>query len=52
MNLELRYVVEFGNGLTTRDEVQTAIDREFKENGIEFALPQLKVRLPGNGDKE
>ncbi len=50
VNLELRFVVDFGNGLTAKDEVQMTIDRDFKENGIEFALPQIKVRLPENED--
>ncbi len=25
-----------------------AIDQAFRENGIEFALPQLRLRLPDN----
>ena len=46
INLELRFVVDFGNGIQSKDEVQMTVDREFKNNGIEFALPQVKVRFP------
>ncbi|MEN8163569.1 MAG: mechanosensitive ion channel domain-containing protein [Acidobacteriota bacterium] len=46
VQLELRFVVEFGKGLATKDQVQMAIDRAFRENGIRFALPQLTVSLP------
>ena len=48
VNLELRFVVDFGQGLSTKDEVQMAIERRFQDEGIEFALPMSKVRLtPG-----
>ena len=48
VNLELRFVVDFGQGLNTKDEVQMAIERSFQDEGIEFALPTSKVRLtPG-----
>ncbi|RLE35718.1 MAG: hypothetical protein DRJ61_02560 [Acidobacteria bacterium] len=46
VHLELRFIVEFGKGLATKDEVQMTIDRAFRENSIEFALPQLTVSLP------
>jgi potassium efflux system protein len=46
IQFELRFVVDFGKGLTVKDEVQMAIDKAFNEQGIEFALPQLKIRLP------
>jgi potassium efflux system protein len=46
IQFELRFVVDFGKGLTVKDEVQMAIDKAFSEQGIEFALPQLKIRLP------
>lgn len=46
VQLELRFVVEFGKGLATKDEVQMAIDKAFRENCIGFALPQLTVSLP------
>jgi len=49
INFELRFVVDFGNGIKAKDDVQMAIDRAFRENGIEFALPQLRLRLP-DGD--
>ena len=52
INFELRFVVDFGSGVKAKDEVQTAIDHAFREHGIEFALPQLRLRLPDNGDKE
>jgi potassium efflux system protein len=47
MRFELRFFVEFGEGLSTRDQVQMAIDRAFRERGIEFAIPKLDLRLPG-----
>jgi potassium efflux system protein len=46
INFELRFVVDFGQGLKTKDEVQMAIDKAFHAQGIEFALPLLSVRLP------
>ena len=49
VNIELRCVVDFGQGLSTLDEVQVAIERRFQEEGIEFALPTTQVRLhPGS----
>ena len=45
INFELRFVVDFGLGLATKDAVQMAIDRAFREKGIEFALPKSEVRL-------
>ncbi len=49
INFELRFVVDFGLGLKTKDEVQMGIDRAFRDKGIEFALPTSEVRLiPGN----
>jgi potassium efflux system protein len=45
VNVELRCVVDFGQGLSTLDEVQIAIERRFQEEGIEFALPTSQVRL-------
>ncbi|RKX91573.1 MAG: hypothetical protein DRZ90_14880, partial [Spirochaetes bacterium] len=45
INFELRFVVDFGNGIQAKDEVQMAVDRKFKENGIFFAMPQLNVQL-------
>jgi potassium efflux system protein len=49
INFELRFVVDFGHGLTTKDEVQMAIDRAFREHGIEFALPRSEVRFVSEG---
>jgi len=49
IQFELRFVVDFGKGLTVKDEVQMAIDKAFREQGIEFALPQLNIRLPESG---
>jgi potassium efflux system protein len=45
INYELRFVVDFGQGLTTKHEVQMSIDRAFREHGIEFALPKREVRV-------
>ena len=45
INFELRFVVDFGQGLTTKDQVQMSIDYAFREKGIEFALPKSEVRL-------
>jgi len=45
INFELRFVVDFGNGIQVRDEVQMAVDRIFKENGIAFAMPLLNVQM-------
>jgi potassium efflux system protein len=49
VNLELRFVVDFGQGLATKDQVQMAIDRAFREHGIEFALPKSEVRFISEG---
>ena len=46
INFELRFVVDFGNGIKAKDDVQMAIDHAFREDGIEFALPQLSLQLP------
>ena len=48
INLELRFVVDFGQGLSTKDEVQMKIQGIFKEHGIEFALPTSEVRWVSN----
>jgi potassium efflux system protein len=49
INFELRFVVDFGQGLTTKDQVQMAIDRSFREHGIDFALPKSEVRFISEG---
>ena len=46
INFELRFVVDFGNGIKAKDDVQMAIDQAFRENGVDFALPQLRLGLP------
>jgi potassium efflux system protein len=46
LKFELRYFVDFGQGLKTRDELHVAVDKAFREKGIEFALPQLSLRVP------
>jgi small-conductance mechanosensitive channel len=43
LKFELRIYVDFGVGLSTRDELQVMIDRAFREKGIEFAIPQLSI---------
>jgi potassium efflux system protein len=46
IKIELRYFVDFGMGVRTRDELQMRIDRAFREAGIEFALPRLNIEIP------
>jgi small-conductance mechanosensitive channel len=46
LKFELRYFVDFGQGLKTRDELHMAVDAAFREKGIAFALPQLNIRVP------
>jgi len=45
VQLELRFVVDFGKGLATKDEVQMGIDKVFRETGIDFALPQRRIHV-------
>jgi potassium efflux system protein len=52
VNVELRFVVDFGQGLATKDQVQMAIDRAFRENNIEFALPKSEVKFISQGGNE
>jgi potassium efflux system protein len=49
VNLELRFVVDFGQGLVTKDQVQMAIDQAFRKHDIEFALPKSEVRFISEG---
>ncbi|MDH3816285.1 MAG: mechanosensitive ion channel, partial [Acidobacteriota bacterium] len=49
INFELRFVVDFGLGLATKDQVQMAINQAFREQGIEFALPKSEVRFISEG---
>jgi potassium efflux system protein len=51
INFELQCFVDFGQGLKTKDGVQMALDRAFRENGIEFALPQLQLKMHRAGNK-
>ena len=44
IKFELRYFVDFGIGLRTRDELHMRVDRAFRERGIDFALPKLDIR--------
>jgi potassium efflux system protein len=46
IRMELRYFVDFGEGLKSRDAIHVAIDRAFREKGISMALPKLEVSLP------
>ena len=46
IKFELRFFVDFGQGLKTKDDLQMGIDRAFREQGIEFALPRLDIQLP------
>jgi potassium efflux system protein len=50
IKFELRFVVDFGQGLTTKDQVQMSIESAFREKGIEFALPKSEVRLITGAD--
>ena len=52
IKFELRIFVDFGKGLVTKDAVQMGVDRVFRERGIEFALPQLNIQLPGRKDRK
>jgi potassium efflux system protein len=51
VKFELRFFVDFGKGLSTKDAVQMAVDRAFREQGIEFAPPLLQLRMPGGEEK-
>ena len=46
IHFELRFFVDFGKGLMTKDALQMGIDRAFRENGIEFAIPRLNIQVP------
>ena len=46
IKFELRIFVEFGVGLKTKDELHMSVDRAFREQGIEFALPRLNIQMP------
>ncbi len=44
MKFELRFFVDFGQGLATKDQVHEAIEELFKKEGIEFATPVLNIK--------
>ena len=46
IRFELRVFVDFGQGVATKDALHMAIDRAFRENGIEFAIPRLDIQVP------
>jgi len=50
LKFELRVFVEFGVGLGTRDELQMALVRAFRREGIEFAIPRLSIQVPDKLD--
>jgi len=52
IKLELRYYVDFGVGLKTRDELHMKIERAFREQEIDFALPRLDIKMPGRGARK
>ncbi|MFV2071946.1 MAG: mechanosensitive ion channel domain-containing protein [Thermoanaerobaculales bacterium] len=52
IKFELRFVVDFGQGLATKDQVQMSISQAFREKGIEFALPKSEVRLIGGAEAD
>jgi len=47
LKFELRFFVEFGQGLSTKHEIHVSIDRTFQEEGIKFATPSLDIKVPG-----
>jgi potassium efflux system protein len=51
LKFELRYFVDFGMGLRTRDELHMRVDHAFREAGIEFALPRLNIEIPRRGSR-
>ena len=46
IKFEFRVFVDFGVGERTKDDLQMSINRIFREQGIELALPQLSIQLP------
>jgi potassium efflux system protein len=45
LEFELRVFVDFGHGIKTGDDIRVAVDKAFKENGIEFAIPALNISM-------
>jgi len=52
LKLELRCFVDFGMGLKVNDELHMAIDRAFRERGIDFALPRLNLEVQRRTGRE
>jgi potassium efflux system protein len=52
IKFQLQVFVDFGQGLKAMDELQMAIDRAFREHGIEFVLPQLSIQMPRRREKK
>ena len=46
MRFELRAFVDFGQGIVAKDQLLVAIDKAFREEGIEFAVPKLAIQMP------
>ena len=46
LKFNLMVFVDFGQGLTAKDELQVAIDQAFRDEGVEFALPKLTIQVP------
>ena len=44
MKFELRFFVDFGQGMATKDKVHEAIEEIFRREGIEFAVPVVNVQ--------
>ena len=46
LRFELRAFVDFGQGIVAKDQLLVAIDKAFREEGIEFAVPKLAIQMP------
>ena len=46
LRFELRAFVDFGQGVVAKDQLLVAIDKTFREEGIEFAVPKLAIQMP------
>ncbi len=49
MKFELRFFVDFGHGMATKDKVHEAIEEVFRREGIEFAVPVVNVQEQAAG---
>ena len=52
LHFELRAFVDFGQGVVARDQLLVAIDKTFREEGIEFAVPKLAIQMPEEQGRE